>query len=72
MSLVQVVSGLVLGGLCFFFSEIWSKFSSGQAASIIGFSLSKKRLIGGFLFVLISLLALSLTALSSQTLSYHL
>ncbi|KAH0850431.1 hypothetical protein HID58_095529 [Brassica napus] len=42
----------------------WSNFSSGQAATIISFSHSKKRSIGGFLFLLISLSALSLTALS--------
>lgn len=47
-----------------FLLRAWSKFSSGQAATIISFSHSKKRSIGGFLFLLISLWALSLTALS--------
>ncbi|KAF8115095.1 hypothetical protein N665_0030s0133 [Sinapis alba] len=56
----EVLSGFLLSGL--FTSEVWSKFSS---TTIISFSHSKKRSIGGFLFVLISLWALSLTALSS-------
>ncbi|CAH8332313.1 unnamed protein product [Eruca vesicaria subsp. sativa] len=60
----EVLSGVLLSGL--FSAEVWSKFSSGQAAIIISFSHSKKRSTGGFLFVLISLWALSLTALSGR------
>jgi hypothetical protein len=66
----EVISGFNLSGLSS--SEIWNKFLSGQAATTIGFSHSKKRSIGGFLYVLISLWALSLTALSGQTLFYDL
>lgn len=69
LSFLQVLSGFCLSG--FSPSEIWSKFSSGQAATTIGFSHSKKRSIGGFLYVQISLWALSLTALSGQTLFYE-